>query len=126
MTRLEIIRVDTSTRGCGGVLLANGKFVCMTLELPWRSNIVNESCIPSGQYDVMPYMSKRFGNAYMIKDVPGRSGILFHKGNTLVDTTGCILLGAQLTDSLTLINSAAGYRVFEKSLEGQILLEIRY
>jgi hypothetical protein len=31
--------------------------------------------------------------AYEIKDVPGRSAVLIHSGNTIKDIQGCVLLG---------------------------------
>jgi len=34
-----------------------------------------------------------FGDTYEITDVPNRSHILFHQGNVVADTRGCVLLG---------------------------------
>ena len=64
-----------------------------TLENAWKDNQTNISCIPIGEYVCDRYGSKRHGNTFIVKDVPGRSGILFHKGNWAKDTEGCILLG---------------------------------
>lgn len=64
-----------------------------TLELPWRNNRQNISCIPTGIYHCNPYSSAKYVNVYQLLDVPGRSGILIHAGNTVADIQGCILPG---------------------------------
>ena len=52
-----------------------------TLELPWLNNIRQESCIPAGTYNCERLNHPRFGHCWHVKDVPGRSEILFHAGN---------------------------------------------
>lgn len=52
--------------------------------------------IPAGTYQVkrMPASANpRHGECFEVLNVPGRSDILFHAGNTQHDSTGCILLG---------------------------------
>lgn len=82
------------------VVLKDGKkiFECKTLELPWRNNKVQESCIPPGEYKAVPYSSSKYPNVYEITNVPGRSKILFHWGNYRSHTLGCILLGEAHVD----------------------------
>lgn len=70
--------------------------ICLTLEDPWLDNQANISCIPAGEYDCRRIESPRFGDCYEITNVPARSHILFHKGNTIQDTHGCILLGSSI------------------------------
>lgn len=50
--------------------------------------------IPAGKYNVSGNLSGKFGTNKIYLDVPGRSGIMFHGGNTAGDTRGCILIGA--------------------------------
>lgn len=64
-----------------------------TLEQPWRGNARRVSCIPAGEYLCEMVVSPRFGRVYAVRDVPSRSHILFHAGNTAADTQGCILVG---------------------------------
>lgn len=64
-----------------------------TLEQPWRGNARRVSCIPAGEYLCEMVVSPRFGRVYGVTGVPERSHILFHAGNTAVDTQGCILVG---------------------------------
>ena len=64
-----------------------------TLELPWRDNEKNESCIPEDIYDVIPFSSKIHVDAYEVINVDGRDVILIHTGNFTKDTKGCILIG---------------------------------
>lgn len=65
---------------------------CHTLEPP-RSG-VDHPCIPAGRYKVVMYNSPKFKALRpLICDVPGRSGILIHEGNTAKDTLGCVLVG---------------------------------
>ena len=74
-------------------------FECFTLELPYVDNQHNISCIPAIKYYCQLYSSAKFGLVFKILNVRNREGILFHKGNTVADTHGCILLGSSYTFS---------------------------
>lgn len=77
-----------------GVLLRDdGIPFALTLERPWLSNMRGRSCIPEGRYIAKRHLSPKFGWTFWLQDVPGRSEILFHKGNLADDTHGCILVG---------------------------------
>lgn len=64
-----------------------------TLELPWRGNKNDVSCIPSGVYKVVHHSTKDYPDHYRLLNVDGRAGILIHAGNTISDIRGCILVG---------------------------------
>lgn len=83
--------------GMVGVLMMNEyqRPFAVTLELPWENNTRHVSCIPSGRYIVVPYSGTKFKDVFIIPNVPGRSDILIHCGNTTDDTGGCILIGEQ-------------------------------
>ena len=90
---------DTQTRGVIIVKNENGSWrppeVFCTLELPWRDNRRNISRIPPGEYDAIKYYSPKFKRTViLLLDVPERTGIEIHPGNTIKDTTGCILVGS--------------------------------
>lgn len=68
------------------------------LELPWKNNQRNISCIPEGTYQVKKRKSSKFGEHFQVLNVPGRSYILIHKGNYYTDIRGCILPGLNLSD----------------------------
>lgn len=97
---LELIRV-TAKGGAAtrGVLLINKEPVCCTLELPWRANEFRVSCIPDGSYQIVKTIARmtnggmHIPETFEVQDVPNRTGILFHIGNTVADSNGCILLG---------------------------------
>jgi len=64
--------------------------------------------------------SPRFGETFEIKDVPGRSHILFHTGNTVEDTQGCILLGRSLWNAKNGIReSKPAFADFMEALKGK-------
>lgn len=69
-----------------------------SLELPWKDNQKRISCIPTGTYPVKKHSSPKFGKAFWVQDVPGRSEILIHKGNFFDDILGCILPGLSMSD----------------------------
>lgn len=73
-------------------------FECHTLELPWRDNKFQVSCIPLGDYWVEKRWSQKFKHHFIVKDVEGRTYILIHSGNFYEDTLGCVLVGDGLTD----------------------------
>ena len=56
--------------------------------------IANHTAIADGQYKVVLRQSPRFKRILpLILNVKGFSGVLFHAGNTVNDTAGCILVG---------------------------------
>lgn len=70
-----------------------GEPLCETFELPWNDNIAERSCIPRGLYRAEVVVTQKFGRCVYIHDVPDRTDILIHTGNTATDTRGCILVG---------------------------------
>lgn len=88
-----------------------------TLELPWQDNLNNISCIPAGEYIVAWTYSPRYKrNMYCVLDVPNRSGIRIHAGNTYKAFLGCIGLGKTrgiLGSIPAILNSAYAVREFE-------------
>lgn len=90
--KVTILRL---THGAGtlGACFINGTFLCFSLELPWKGNEKEVSCIPAGIYKAVRHTSPKFGETYLLLDVPNRSEIIFHAGNSIADTEGCILLG---------------------------------
>ena len=77
--------------GTNGTLFCSDKFLCHTIELPWENNKRTISCIPEGVYQIEPRFSKRFKHHLILKNVKGRSFILFHPANDAKrDLEGCI------------------------------------
>lgn len=84
-------------------ILRSGTFVCDTLELPWKDNKKNVSCIPTGTYECsVAHMQSMNIDAYLLSNVENRDGIFIHPGNYAfgkkVDTSGCILIGNAFED----------------------------
>lgn len=97
---MKLVRVASNSEGTYGVLLQGEIPFAVTLERPWLDNRKGESCIPPGHYQCVRVQSPKFGDTFMVKDVPGRSEILFHKGNLADDSHGCILVGEQFNPVL--------------------------
>ena len=82
--------------GSNGSLYNGAQLVCRTIELPWRGNQPQISCIPEGRYELRERHSKKYGRHLLVAKVPGRSYILFHPANNaLKELRGCI---APVTD----------------------------
>lgn len=95
MRRVELIRVEQTEEATIGVLVVDGESICWTLEEPWRQNKQNVSCIPIGRYPlVLEYSPSKRQKLWTIKDVPDRSYVRIHRGNTVDDTEGCPLTGS--------------------------------
>jgi len=94
---LLIIRDTFTKESTVGRLYINGESFCDTLENPWLDNQRNISCIPEGQYKVRLRLARESATRdylhLLVQDVPNRDWILFHRGNTAKDTSGCILVG---------------------------------
>lgn len=94
---LLLIRDTFTKESTIGKLFINGERFCDTLENPWLDNQRNISCIPEGQYKVRLRLARESATRdylhLLVQDVPNRDWILFHRGNTAKDTSGCILVG---------------------------------
>lgn len=90
---MKLVRVSKCLTATYGVLLQGDIPFAVTLERPWLDNQPEVSCIPAGQYDCRKVQSPKFGETFEVANVPGRSAILFHKGNVDTDSHGCILIG---------------------------------
>ncbi len=79
-----------------GFIVFESDLTLATLELPWLDNARNVSCFGEGEY-LVKYMprsaSGKYTRVWHVQNVKGRTGILFHKGNFLRDTNGCVLVG---------------------------------
>ena len=80
-----------------GVLNYYG-FRCFTLELPWKDNKSNVSCIPAGTYKCQKIVSPSLGECINVADVTGRTYIRIHKGNYTNQIQGCVLVGDSIRD----------------------------
>ena len=112
---VDLIRVVQSPAGTFGVLALMPTPFALTLERPWKDNQSSVSAIPAGTYTCKRVQSPRFGDTFQVLNVPGRSHILFHKGNTIADTEGCILIGEEFSvDGIA--SSSRGYTEFRTML----------
>lgn len=85
-------------QGTNGEIWVDGEFVSYAIELPWLGNVRNNSCIPEGRYSLAKRYSKKFKWHILVKDVVGRSEILFHPANNaLSELRGCIAPVSQLS-----------------------------
>jgi len=79
-------------------------FKLHSLELAWRNNAPNKSCIPEGTYIVKRDVTGRH-RFYAIQDVPNRSNVEIHIANTISDLLGCIGLGMGISANYDLVSS---------------------
>lgn len=84
--------------GTNGKLECEGKFICYTIELPWKNNEKRVSCIPEGKYFIRKRYSQKFKWHLEVVDVQNRSLILFHPANNaLHELNGCIAPATKLS-----------------------------
>lgn len=78
-----------------------------SIELPWRNNEPNTSCVPAGIYSLIPYLSPKHGATWCLHNpalgiygtdpVPhgGRDHCEIHSANFAEQLLGCIALGLE-------------------------------
>lgn len=122
MKTLSLKRIAETEDGTFGALLDGDVPFAVTLEPQWKDNATGISSIPEGEYKCRRVLSPKFGDTFEVP-VPGRSHILFHKGNVDDDTQGCILVGEQFTtwtDGTAAIGgSGVAFKEFMDRLKGE-------
>jgi hypothetical protein len=84
-----------------GTISVNGAEIGKTIELPWKENKNDISCIPAGTYEAMVRYDKKDHWRLQLKDVPGnRTGVQIHVGNHTSEIEGCVLVGTELSKDM--------------------------
>jgi len=117
MKQVVITRVSTDTfLGTLGILTVDSIALCITLEEYKHGNDHDISCIPVGQYTCIKHNTRKHPNTFKVLNVSDRAGILLHKGNSIRDTEGCIILadkfGAYGDTNLTVLDSRVAFNKF--------------
>lgn len=89
MSMLTLIRDVKGDKAIMGKLYLNGGFVCYTLENAAKA-------IPCGLYNVQNSKSPKFKRELPLiwnAKVPAKRGIRIHVGNSVKDSSGCVLVG---------------------------------
>ena len=124
---LDLVRVGSSSRGTFGVLRFGAVPFVLTLERPWRDNQQRVSCIPAGRYACRKVRSPTFGWTFEVTGVPNRTHILFHSGNTIEQTEGCILVAEEFSgtwEKPMLASSRRGFLEFLKLMDGVLAFDL--
>ena len=119
---VELIRLEEDAQfGTFGVLKINKQVFCVTLEPPDKENATSISSIPAQQYHCERYKSPKYGNTFKVMGVPSRKHVLFHGGNVVKHTKGCILLAqyfGKLKSNRAVLNSGNTFKAFLKVMQG--------
>ena len=76
-----------------------GEQVFYTLELPWKDNKENISCIPEDTYLCKKIKSPAHGIVFQIMNVKDRTYIEVHVANFLTQIRGCVAIGMSKSDT---------------------------
>ena len=111
-----------------GTLTIDGKFECyiledkdrginntLTLEQIMRVKVYGKTAIPYGRYEIDWTMSARFKVMMpILLNVVGWSGIRIHKGNTEIDSLGCLLCGTRKLSNRITESTSATNKLYAK------------
>lgn len=123
MITLTLKRVAVDTMGTHGMLYCGATLLCYTEELPWDANHQDTSCVPFGSYLCTLHNSVDHPHTWQLNDVPDRTNILLHNGNTMKDTKGCILVGMTKTPQ-GVGQSVSALEMLRGFLPDEFMLEI--
>jgi len=93
----------------------------MSLKDPGVDNLPEISSIPAGRYPAFVRTDSSKGWRIELRDVPNRSKVQLHIGNTAADTRGCLLPGMELDKGslCRVIDSAAAMEKLRRAFEEQ-------
>lgn len=121
--KLRLVRENSTDETTLGNLYLDGIWFCRTLEDQDRrleaggTKVYGKTAIPLGTYPVVIDWSTRFAKQMLhVLSVPQFEGIRIHAGNTIFDSSGCILVGEDAdVDVLVRSRAATNALQFEVS-----------
>jgi hypothetical protein len=125
---LQLKRQTFTEQSTIGTLSIEGKFECFVLEDQDRglsdtmslekiagTKVYGKTAIPYGRYEIDWTMSARFKVMMpILLNVKGFSGIRIHKGNTEVDSLGCLLCGTRKKSNMVTESTLATRNLYTK------------
>lgn len=93
-------RVYLETESLGSIYDLQRKVIVKTMELPWKDNNHNVSCIPEGLHRVVKeaHSTHHEYPHFRLPDVKDRNGILIHLITYVSGLLGCIGVGSSFAD----------------------------
>lgn len=117
--RLKIARGSYNNGSITGELFVDGKFLCHTLELPWKQNQSYISSIPEGSYPSILRYDKPDGWRIQLDKVPNRTAVQIHTGNYPSEIEGCVLVGNIVKNiSNSIHESTQAYSALKRAFYG--------
>lgn len=100
---ITIIRQHYGDNCTTGELAVDGVYFCAVLEPHYDAALATEAgsgkAIAPGRYRLVTGHSMRYHRLMpYLCDVPGRTAIMIHPGNTAADSRGCILVGTLVNE----------------------------
>lgn len=101
-----------------------------TIELPWKENQPDISCIPAGIYICKPYSSARHPDTWEVTNVPGRTAVHFDIANYACDIfegdkivhpcelLGCIAIGMGKDEKVPMVKNSEHALNFLRTMIG--------
>lgn len=95
MKRIQVSRKIFTDKSTVGDIFFDGEWVANSLEDTIRNiKVAKHTAIPAGDYKIELRHSNKFNRLMpFLLQVPFFEGVMFHWGNSDIDTEGCILTG---------------------------------
>jgi hypothetical protein len=130
---LKLVRKVFTNESTIGDLFIDDLFFCYILEdkdrgltqsMPLKDSIATKvhgkTAIPYGRYEIDWTMSARFKVMMpILLNVKGYSGIRIHKGNTEIDSLGCLLCGTKKASNRITESTTATNKLYAKIAEAK-------
>lgn len=111
-------RTKTDLFGTHGRMEFGGDILCHTIERH------DARLCPEGVFACEPHIKSNNGQkCWILNNVPGKTGILIHTGNTEGDSEGCIIIGLQ-PNAQGVVQSKLALQKLQRILPSHFTLKI--
>jgi len=117
--KIKIVRTSVNSNSITGELYVDDKYICQTLELPYKDNKSSVSSIPTGNYGGSLRYDHKDTWRIELTNTGDRKFIQIHTGNSPADIQGCILVGEKVDIKANkIMNSAVAYARLKQAFYG--------